>query len=376
MPEARAFFDSVFPGRLHVYYDKRGLCLSDRNPPDFSLDALVSDLEAVTNSLGLSDLVLWGPGDGGAVAIAYAARHPERVSHLVLYGAYCSLQGLAPLLDALVSLAALEWDLAAQAIAQLASPGTDPAATNAIATVIKSSTTPGNASRMLRHAIAFDVTTFLAQIQTPTLIMHRRGDRVVPFDAGRELAILIPTARFVPLDGDCHTFVLGDIAPIADAVTTFLQAEEARPYQSALPTTGLRTHDALVREALRAHGGQELKTMGDGFMAAFSSATRATECAIAMQRAFAAHNESAETPVRVRMGLNVGEPIAEEEDLFGTAVILAARIAAMAAGGEILASDVVRQLTAGKGFLFADRGASALRGFEDPVRLYEVRWSE
>jgi adenylate cyclase len=95
-----------------------------------------------------------------------------------------------------------------------------------------------------------------------------------------------------------------------------------------------------------------------------------------MQRGFAAHNESAETPIRVRMGLNVGEPIAEEEDLFGTAVILAARIAAMAAGGEILASDVVRQLTAGKGFLFADRGASALRGFEDPVRLYEVRWSE
>jgi len=403
MPEARAFFDSVFPGRLHVYYDKRGLGLSDRNPPDFSLDALVSDLEAVTNSLGLSDLVLWGPGDGGAVAMAYAARHPERVSHLVLYGAYCHLQGVAPLLDALVSLAALEWDLAAKAMAELANPGTDPAATNAIATVIKSSTTPGNASRMLRHAIAFDVTPFLAQIQTPTLIMHRRGDRVVPFDAGRELAILIPTARFVPLDGDSHTFVLGDIAPVADAVTTFLQAEEARPYQSALPTTGpisilftdvegsttltqclgdakarevLRAHDALVREALRAHGGQELKTMGDGFMAAFSSATRATECAIAMQRALAAHNESAETPIRVRMGLNVGEPIAEEEDLFGTAVILAARIAAMAAGGEILASDVVRQLTAGKGFLFADRGATALRGFEDPVRLYEVRWCE
>ena len=116
--------------------------------------------------------------------------------------------------------------------------------------------------------------------------------------------------------------------------------------------------------------------MGDGFMASFSSATRALECAIAMQRAFAEHNESAEEPMRVRVGLNAGEPIAEDEDLFGTAVILAARIAAKAEGGEILASDVVRQLVAGKGFLFSDRGDVVLRGFEDPVRLYEVRWRD
>jgi class 3 adenylate cyclase len=131
-----------------------------------------------------------------------------------------------------------------------------------------------------------------------------------------------------------------------------------------------------VREALKAHGGSEVKTLGDGFMASFSSATRALECAIAMQRAFAEHNESAEEPIRVRVGLNAGEPIAEEEDLFGTAVILAARIAAKAEGGEIVASDVVRQLVAGKGFLFAERGDVALRGFEDPVRLYEVRWRD
>jgi len=93
-----------------------------------------------------------------------------------------------------------------------------------------------------------------------------------------------------------------------------------------------------------------------------------------MQQAFAQHNESAEEPVRVRIGLNAGEPIAEEEDLFGTAVITAARIAAKAEGGEILAANVVRELAAGKGFLFADRGDVALRGFEDPVRLYEVSW--
>src|SRR3989304_820554 len=111
--------------------------------------------------------------------------------------------------------------------------------------------------------------------------------------------------------------------------------------------------------------------MGDGFMASFSSATRALECAIAIQRAFQEHDQSAVEPIRVRIGLNAGEPIAEQGALFGTAVIMAARIAGQAAGGEILAANVVRELVSGKGFLFADRGESALRGFEDPARLYE-----
>ena len=136
----------------------------------------------------------------------------------------------------------------------------------------------------------------------------------------------------------------------------------------------LRTYERIVREALRAHSGSEVKATGDGFMASFTSATQALECAVDMQRAFAAHNESAEEPIRVRIGLNAGEPIAEDEDLFGTAVNLAARIAAQAAGGEILVANVVRELAAGKGFLFADRGEVVIRGFEDPVRLYEVRW--
>ena len=138
----------------------------------------------------------------------------------------------------------------------------------------------------------------------------------------------------------------------------------------------LREHERMVREALKAHGGSEVKTMGDGFMASFSSATKALECAIAMQRAFSEHNESAEEPIMVRIGLNAGEPIAEDDDLFGTAVNLAARICANAEAGQILAPIVVRELAAGKDFLFADLGDSTLKGFEDPVRLYEVRWRE
>jgi class 3 adenylate cyclase len=141
----------------------------------------------------------------------------------------------------------------------------------------------------------------------------------------------------------------------------------------------MREHEHTTREALNAHGGSEVKTMGDGFMASFGSATRAMECAIAIQRAFD-HQGQGIAPdkpaVRVRIGLNAGEPIAEDDDLFGTAVIVAARIAAKAQGGEILVSDVVRQLVAGKGFLFNDRGAFPLKGFEEPVRVYEVSWRQ
>jgi class 3 adenylate cyclase len=139
----------------------------------------------------------------------------------------------------------------------------------------------------------------------------------------------------------------------------------------------LRTHNTIVRDSLKVHSGREIKHTGDGVMASFTSASKALECAITIQRAFAQHNESnPDSPIRVRIGLNAGEPIAEEEDLFGTAVQLAARICAHAEPGEILAPIVVRELAAGKGFLFSDRGETALRGFEDPVRLYEVQWRE
>jgi class 3 adenylate cyclase len=221
----------------------------------------------------------------------------------------------------------------------------------------------------------------------------------------RGIASRIPDARLVLLEGASAAPWVGDIEAALAAIDEFLGDTEPAPARAEPVAAGglctilftdvegstalterlgdakarevLRNHERIVREALRAHGGAEVKAMGDGFMASFSSATRALECAIAMQRAFAAHDdEHPETPIRVRIGLNAGEPIAEEADLFGTAVILAARIAAQAKGGEILASDVVRQLVAGKGFLFADRGEVALRGFEDPVRLYEMRWQD
>jgi len=169
----------------------------------------------------------------------------------------------------------------------------------------------------------------------------------------------------------------------------------------------VRTHNSIVREALRAHDGSEIKHTGDGIMATFPSAARALACAVAVQRAVAernaslpAHPEPVEgraepqpsahastssaradrsvgaEPFAVRIGLNAGEPVAEDDDLFGSAVQLAARICAQADAGDILVSNVVRELAVGKGFDFSDRGTTELKGFDDPVRLYRVAWQE
>ncbi len=137
----------------------------------------------------------------------------------------------------------------------------------------------------------------------------------------------------------------------------------------------LREHERMSREALRAHGGTEVKTIGDSFMASFPSAQKAVECAIALQQAFASSDCAGER-VSIRVGINAGEPIAEEDDLFGSSVILASRTKEKASGGEIFVTDVVRQLVSGKGFVFADRGEAEMKGFEEPAHLYEVQWQQ
>jgi class 3 adenylate cyclase len=148
----------------------------------------------------------------------------------------------------------------------------------------------------------------------------------------------------------------------------------------------LRAHERITRDVLKQHGGTELKTMGDGFMASFGSVTSAMDCAIALQRAFdrplpQASSRSSPSAaegerVSIRIGLDAGEPIEEDGDLFGSTVIMASRIAAKAGAGEILIPEPVRHLLSGKSFVYADRGETMLKGFEDAVRLYEVRWQE
>ena len=137
----------------------------------------------------------------------------------------------------------------------------------------------------------------------------------------------------------------------------------------------IRTHNSIIRESLATLVGREVKHTGDGIMASFASVTRAVECSITIQRKFEDYNRDArDVPIRVRIGLAAGEPVEDSGDLFGAAVQLASRICDCAEPGAILVSNVVRELSLGKGFLFRDLGEVELKGFEQAVRLHEVRW--
>jgi class 3 adenylate cyclase len=406
LPEWVRWTDRLSEKRMVVRYDPRGSGLSDRRLPDYSLDSMVLDLEAVVDAVGLDRFALFTVLFSGPIAIDYAARHPERVSHLLLWCAYAAGSEYAdlPQVKAFEALRQQDWEIYTQAGAR-AFLGWAAAAgpSHWYAEYMQQSTTQEAVTAFYEANAQYDATPLLSQVKTPTLVMHRREFMFPGVDPSRNLASRIPNAHLAILDGASAAPWLENTEAVLDAIDDFVgegeEAAEATPLETGAFRTILftdvegstaltqrlgdakarellREHERMVREALKAHGGSELKTTGDGFMASFSSATKALESAIAMQRAFAAHNESAEEPILVRVGMNAGEPIAEEKDLFGTAVIEAARIAAAAKGGEILVSNVVRELAKGKKFLFSDRGEVALKGFDEPVRLYEVRWRE
>jgi class 3 adenylate cyclase len=272
---------------------------------------------------------------------------------------------------------------------------------------MRENSTPESLRGAMSAALEVDVSGLLSQVKAPTLVLDRRAWPARARDAARALASQIPAARLVALEGESLVPYQGDMESVAGAIDEFLSdaapANEASdapaspaPTPSAVATilftdivghtemmqrlgdakgrVVLREHERITRETLKQHGGAEVKTDGDSFMASFTSVSAAVECAVTLQRAFATHSSAANEPIVVRIGLNVGEPIEEEGDFFGSAVILSARIKDQAGPGEILVPEAVRHLLTGKDFLFSDRGDFTLKGFEDPVRLYEVRW--
>ena len=434
-PLWRHTLESLSQNHTLVRYDGRGIGLSDRDVEVHSVEQWANDLEAVVDALHLERFALLGISQGGSTAATYVIRHPERVSHLIMYGAFArwfrpaDTEEARQIGDSILTLTRAGWGQDNPVFRQMFTstfvPGASREQMRWFDDLQRNSCSPDNAVKLLEAFAQIDVTALLPQVQTPTLVLHRRGDRAVPIEAGREIASLIPNARFLPLEGDNHLYLDGEegIRDLVRAIEEFVgtavepTGDGAQPDMVTILFTDmagstsltqrlgdaraqelLRTHNAIVREALKGHGGAEIKHTGDGIMASFPAASRAIECALAIQRAFEEYNASlparpepvegrgaahgstgspraatAAEPIRVRIGLNAGEPVAEDEDLFGTAVQLAARVCARAEAGQVLASNVVRELAAGKGFLFSDRGDVELRGFEDPVRLYEVR---
>lgn len=404
IPSRRAVYEGLARGLRVVRYDCRGMGMSQRDAIDFSVDSALRDLEAVLERLEVAQLALLRLPSSGDVSLAFAARNPARVSHLVIWEGHSGQDDLDPQrasqIRAIEPVIDRDWDLYVRIRARVIA-GWEGSNAPIIEDIIRGAHSPDSARAMNEALLSQDPAPYLSQIEAPALVLYRLGARRREDNArlfasrianSHLEAIRDPSIGPYPNERGVNAaldFISPDRPPTAESrpepagglrVILFTDLENHTPMMERLGDERgrevLREHEVITREALAAYGGAEVKTMGDSFMASFGSATRALECAIAIQKAFAARNETADEPLQVRVGLSAGEPIDEGDDLFGASVIQAARIIDQAKGGEVVLANVVRELAAGKGFLFFDRGEIVLRGFEDPVRLYELKWDQ
>jgi len=289
-----------------VRHDGRGTGSSDHAARDFSLEARLRDLEAVVDGLGLERFALAGHLDGGLTAIAYTARHPERVSHLVLREPYASgadLDEFSPgrrALKALRPVAEENWELVTLNVAHLNFGFIDSEAAKEVAAAIRSATSAAVWVQMGEATDDIDVTELLGAVQAPTLIIH---DTVVPgrvlvgIEAIRKVAAAIPGARLLTTDDfaaaageflrEGEQLATTPAAPVQPTALRTILFTDIVGHTEMMSRLGdergrdvLREHERITREVLKAHGGAEVKTMGDGFMASFGSVTKAIECAV------------------------------------------------------------------------------------------------
>jgi class 3 adenylate cyclase len=263
----------------------------------------------------------------------------------------------------------------------------DPQAVEFTARLERSAASPAMVQQIFEMFLDIDVRAILPTIHVPTLVLHRRGDRVVNRRAGEELAKQIPDARYVELPGVDHLPWAGDSESVLGEIEEFLTGARTVPEPDRVLATVMFTdivgsteraaelgdarwremlavHQAAVRRELERFRGREVKTLGDGSLATFDGPARAIRCGRAIVQAAQTHG------VEVRIGLHCGEVELIDNDVGGLAVHIAARVGAIAAPGEVLVSSTVKDLVAGSEIPFADRGAKELKGVPDEWRLF------
>jgi len=383
-----------------IFFDWRGSGSSGR-AERFALDDFIADVEAVVSAAGLSRFDVWGRAGPAHIALEYTRRHGDRVRKLAVSGGPGRQGGRSPrsseAMAPVAHLARTDWEAFRIAYA-VRQHGWTVEARESFDNLGRH-WSPETFDVFMSAVEAIDTSAGAPEVTCPTLVIVRSDAPESARIGARQLTARLPKGQIVETPP-------GRAVGELEAVEAFLGPWDEAAADAPAPTIAgnvrtilftdieghtqmmtrlgdakgrevLREHERLTRDAIKGSGGSEVKTMGDGFMASFGSAQRALECAAHIQRAFeSADSRLSAEGLRVRVGVNAGEPIEEENDLFGASVIAAARIAARAAGGEILVSNVVRELLAGKGFEFAGRGEEVLRGFDDPVRLFELVWRQ
>ena len=391
-------FPELFEGLAQrfraIWYDSRGSGLSARSALDFSMAAMMRDLEAVATRVGGEKFVLWATAyDAATIAISYAARRPNNVSHLILVdgrtGHSDYLQSTA--LAAETALRGQDWVLYTETLAKVLLGFEESAYGAAFADYIRACVEPEAywAAMSTLAEPEWDVSALLGEIRIPTLVLHNRGNRFLPVQVGQRIASSIPDARFLVIDDMVYAEVprliesfiseTGDInskaqrLPSGTAIILFADIADSTMLTERMGDTAFRAKARELDSAMRTVTEEcegttvEGKLVGDGVLAVFTSARQAIEAALRCGRA----GESVGLPLH--LGVHAGDVIREEGNVYGGAVNIAARIASAAAPGEVLVSDTVRSLArTSAGVSFEDRGEHELKGIAEPQRLFAV----
>jgi pimeloyl-ACP methyl ester carboxylesterase/class 3 adenylate cyclase len=379
-----------------ILFDMRGMGLSDRGAQPPILELQADDMNAVIDAAGAEAPVVFGGARGSAMALLFAATRPEHTGALILY---------APVAR---TLRADDWPSGKTAEEQrlfierftaemgtgenldLQGPSFDPAFKKWWARFERLVATPGAYRELANIFRDLDIRQVLPLVQAPTLVLQRTGDRIVNVAQGRAVAERITNARFVELPGNDHIPFLGDSDLIVDEIEEFLTGSRPPPRHDRVLATVLFTdivgstervssigdrawrdllerHHALVRRELAIFHGHEVDTAGDGFLATFDGPARAIRCAQSIRNALRSID------VEIRAGIHTGEIEVLDNGIGGIAVHIGARVASLAGSGEIVVSSTVKDLVAGAGIEFDDRGGHALKGVHDEWRVFAVR---
>lgn len=397
LPQFRRYCERLAEFTRLILFDKRGMGMSDRVPGAATLEERMDDVRAVMDAVASERAVVMGESEGGPLAMLFAAAHPERTVALVLQGAEVRERtgedwpwgenteadfesaiatlpdrwGKGLLFRSLVpSVGDVEWGRAWSGRLQL------------------HAATPRAAEAFARMAFEIDVRHVAPVINVPTLIIHTVEDQVCHVENARFLARTIPGARYVELPGGDHIPWFDPDVTLSEISEFLTGRREARTPDRALATVLftdlvgsteqaaklgdrrwrdlLAQHHSAIRRQLELHDGRELDTAGDGFFATFDGPARAIRCACAIVDAVRP------LELAVRAGLHSGEVELLEGKVAGIAVSIGARVAAQAHAGEVLVSGTVKDLVAGSGLEFDDRGTVSLSGVPGGWRLFAV----
>jgi pimeloyl-ACP methyl ester carboxylesterase len=380
-----------------VLFDKRGTGLSDRLESQPGMDARMDDVRAVMDALGMERAAVMGISEAGSLASLFAATHPQRCRALILYGAFARFSSWFPTqmsLRRFYHYVDTAWGSGDSLPMFVPSMVGNEAFQLWWSKFERLGATPAACMQMMRMNSEIDVSAILPSIHVPTLVIHRKNDVAVSVEGGRELASLIPQARYVELPGQDHIPFVGESAEeIVDAVNEFLTGSRSPVPSDRVLATVLLTdivgstekvaalgdqswrdllehHDKTIREELARFRGREVKALGDGFLATFDGPARAIHCAESIVRAVRSIG------ISIRVGIHTGEVEFADDDIKGIAVHITSRVAGLGGADDIVVSRTIRDLVAGSGISFDDFGVHQLKGLSDAWQLYRVSKEE